>query len=96
MGRVGRSRLSYIRALAASGLLRTMTRDELTLYLCLVLMVPDLRRRYRVSRGRLRHRLGLTATRLDRAWRGLARKGLVRAPMTRRALVEVRLGRPGA
>lgn len=99
MGRaswVGRSRLSYIRALAGSALLRTMTRDELALYLYLLLAVPDLRRHCRVSRDRLLRHLHLTPGRLDRAWRGLARKGLVTLPVTRRALVEVQLGPPGA
>jgi len=73
-----------------------MTRDELALYLYLVLMVPDLRQRCRVSRGRVLRRLRLTAVRLDRAWRGLAQKGLVTTPVTRRARMGVRLNRPGA
>lgn len=94
--RADRSRLSYIRALAGSELLRTMTRDELALYLYLLLAAPDPRRHFRVSRGRLLRHLRFTSDRLDRAWRGLAGKRLVILPLARRARVEVQLGPRGA
>lgn len=94
--RAGRSRLSFIRALAGSDLLKTMTRDELALYLYLLLAAPDLRRPFRVSRERLLRHLRLTSGRLDRARRGLARKRLAALSLAGRALVEVRLGPRGA
>lgn len=67
-----------LRLLYRSGRLSELTRDELRMYLFLLVSTPDLSRPRRLRRPTLRRALRLSTHGLERTAQGLEHRGLVR------------------